>query len=159
MRITYGRGFEPDLSMRERVERAERVIDQHPQRDCPVQHFFAPGVYMRLMTIPAGVTLTGAVHRTEHLNIVLRGHIAASTDHDVQERRGGDIFMSQPGLKRIGRALEETVWITVHANPTDERDLDKLVPLLVEASNAELMGGRQNKQLLLQRARELEHQP
>jgi hypothetical protein len=143
-------------SMRDRVERLESIIEQAPQVDCPVQNFFAPGVYLRVMTIPAGVMLTGAVHKTKHLNIVLRGHIAASTDHDVAERRGGDIFVSGPGLKRAGLALEETVWITVHENPTNETDMDKLVPMLVEATNAQLLSGPQNKQLKAQGAQELE---
>lgn len=149
MRVRYGSGFEPvpAASMRRRVERLEAVIEQAPQVDCPVRHHFAPGIYMREMTIPAGVVLTGAVHKTEHLNIVLRGHIAANTADDVAERRGGDIFVSLPGLKRAGVALEETVWITIHANPTNETDLDKLVPMLVEATNAQLLGGRENRQL------------
>lgn len=159
MRITYGQGFAPAVPMRQRVERLERVIEQLPQAECPVRHHFAPGIYAREMTIPAGVTLTGAVHKTEHLNIVLRGHIAATTEHDARELRAGDVFISLPGLKRAGVAIEETVWITVHANPTDETDLDKLVPMLVEASNAQLLGGPENRQLLTQAAKELERKP
>lgn len=147
--------------MRERVERLEAVIEQAPQVDCPVQHFFAPGIYARAMTIPAGVILTGAVHKTEHLNIVLCGHIAATTDADARELQGGDVFVSKPGLKRAGVAIETTVWITIHANPSDERDLDKLVPMLVEATNAQLLGGPENRQLLVQAAKqqELESKP
>ncbi len=30
-------------------------------------HHFSPGIYMRELRIPAGVTLTGAIHKTEHL--------------------------------------------------------------------------------------------
>lgn len=142
--------------MRERVERLEASIEQMPQVECPVEHFFAPGIYARVMTIPAGVTLTGAAHKTEHLNIVLRGHIAATTLEDVRELKGGAIFVSQPGTKRAGVAVEETVWITVHANPGDERDLDKLVPLLVEATNAQLLGGPENRQRLANEAAEQE---
>jgi hypothetical protein len=52
---------------RAKVEALEDEIAKLPQVDCPVRHYFAPGLYAREMTIPAGVTLTGAVHKTEHL--------------------------------------------------------------------------------------------
>lgn len=142
-------------SMRERVERLESIIEQAPQVDCPVRHHFAPGVYMREMTIPAGVALTGAVHKTEHANIVLRGHIVATTDDGTRELRGGDIFVSKAGTKRAGVTLEETVWITVHATTTT--NLDALVEELSESTAAELLGGSQNKQLAVNRAQELEN--
>lgn len=146
-----------EAPMRERVEKLESVIEQAPQVDCPVRHHFAPGIYAREMTIPAGVVLTGAVHKTEHLNIVVRGHILATTDDGARELRGGDVFTSKPGTKRAGYAVEETVWITIHA--TTETDLDKLVEQLTESTSAQLLGGSENRQLMAQAAQELESKP
>jgi quercetin dioxygenase-like cupin family protein len=138
---------EADLraAMREKVEHLEEVLTRAPQIECPVRNIFAPGIYAREMTIPKGVVVTGAVHKTEHLNIVSKGHLAVVTDDGVKDLRAGAIFVSKPGAKKAAYAIEETLYITVHA--TDETDVDKLVELLTESTSAQLLGGAENKQL------------
>jgi hypothetical protein len=138
----------PD-DMREKVYALETEIAKLPQVECPVRNYFAPGIYAREMTIPKDVTLTGAVHRTEHLNIVSKGRIIVSTDSGMTLLEAPSTFVSKPGTKRVGHALEETVWTTIHA--TDTTDLDTLVEELTESTNAELLGGPDNKQLLANR--------
>lgn len=136
-------------SMRAKVYALEAELQQCPQVDCPVVNHFAPGIYAREMTIPAGVVLTGAVHKTEHLNIVSKGRISVSTDDGMKEVSAPYTFVSKPGTKRVGFAHEETVWTTIHA--TDETDLDKLVVELTESTNQELLGGDDNAQLIANR--------
>ena len=135
--------------MLEKVYALEAEIAKLPQVDCPVVNHFAPGIYAREMTIPAGVALTGAVHKTEHLNIISKGRIAVSTDDGMKEVSAPFAFVSKPGTKRVGLAIEETVWTTIHA--TETTDLDKLVEELTESTNAQLLGGPDNKQLLANR--------
>ncbi len=135
--------------LREKILAIEAEMAKLPQVDCPVRHHFAPGIYAREMTIPKGVTLTGAVHKTEHLNIVSKGRIAVSTDDGIREVSAPFTFVSKPGTKRIGHAIEETVWTTIHA--TDETDIDKLVEELTESKASELLGGPDNVQLRNQR--------
>lgn len=144
----------PVTSMREKVERLQSVLENHPQVECPVRHYFAPGVYAREMTIPAGVIATGAVHKTEHLSIISIGHCVLTTDDGVKEIHGPCTFVSKPGAKRALVAVTQTVITTIH--PTDETDLDKLCELLTESTSAQLLGGSENKQMLAQKARELE---
>jgi hypothetical protein len=141
------------IDMRSRVERLEAILAQAPQAECGLQHRFAPGVYMREMLVPAGVIATGAVHKTEHLTIVV-GHCVLTTDEGPQEFSGYSSFVSKPGAKRAIYAIEPTIVTTVH--PTDETDLDKLCELLTESRSAELLGGPCNRQLLAQKAKELE---
>jgi hypothetical protein len=138
-----------DRPMREKVYALEAELQKHPQVDCPVVNHFAPGIYAREMTIPAGVVLTGAVHKTEHLNIVSKGRISVSTDDGMKEVAAPYAFVSKPGTKRVGFAIEETVWTTIHA--THETDLDKLVIELTESTNQELLGGDDNAQLIANR--------
>lgn len=133
------------VSQREKVERLERVLEQAPQAECPVQHHFAPGVYLRTMVVPKGVIATGAVHKTEHLTIVA-GHCVLTTDEGPREFIGYETFVSKPGAKRAIVAIETTVVTTVH--PTEERDLDKLCALLTESRSDELLGAPGNRQLL-----------
>lgn len=130
--------------MRERVESLESEIQHMPQVDCPVWHFFAPGLYARKMLIPKGTVLTGAVHKTEHLCIV-SGDIDVTTHEGA--RRITDAHMviaSKPGEKRAGYAHADTYWTTIHA--TTETDLDKLVEELTESRSTELLGGDDNVQ-------------
>lgn len=135
----------PEISMRERVQRLESIIEKAPQVDCPVRHIFAPGVYAREMTIPAGVIATGAVHKTEHLSILSAGHCMLTTDEGAQELHAPYTGVSKPGIKRAIVAITECVLTTIHA--THETDLDKLVEQLTESSRSELLGGAKNKQL------------
>jgi hypothetical protein len=133
------------MPMRAQVELLEREIQKLPQADCPLWHFFAPGLYARKMLIPKGVALTGAVHKTEHLCIV-SGDLEVTTDDGVSRITSPQsIFTSKPGAKRAGYAHEDTFFTTVHA--TTETDLDKLVIELTESTSAELIGGRDNVQL------------
>lgn len=130
----------------DRVNRLEAELVKFPQRDCPVWHHFAPGVYARQMFIPAGTVLTGAVHKTEHLCIV-SGDIDVTTDEGMVHIRDlQHVFVSKPGTKRAGFTREDTLWTTVHV--TNETDLDKLVEELVEATSQQLLGGSENKQFL-----------
>lgn len=135
------------LTPRQKVQALEDEIAKLPQVDCPVRHYFVPGMYAREMTIPAGVTLTGAVHKTEHLSTISAGRILVESGEGVVEICAPYTFVSSPGAKRAGLALETTVWTTFHA--TDTTDLDELAEELTESTTAELLGGPRNKQVLL----------
>ncbi|MBD1412794.1 hypothetical protein NUJ30_08760 [Burkholderia contaminans] len=129
------------------VNRLEAEVSKLPQAACPVWHHFAPGLYARQMFIPAGTVLTGAVHKTEHLCIV-SGDIDVTTDDGVRRITAQQLVIkSAPGAKRAGFTHADTFWTTVHA--TDETDLDKLVVELTESTNQQLLGGDENRQLLI----------
>jgi len=123
----------------------ENELNTMPQAHCPVRHYFAGGIYAREMTIPGGVVLTGAVHRHEHLCTISQGTIMVSTDDGMKTLSAPHTIISKPGTKRVGYALETTVWTTYHL-VGDERDLDKLMFEITESTNAQLMGGCENVQ-------------
>lgn len=137
---------------RDKVVALEREIQLMPQVDCPVRHYFAPGMYAREMTIPEGVVVTGAVHRHEHLCTVSKGRLMVSTDEGMREVSAPCTLVSKAGTKRVGYALEETVWTTYHC--TTKTDLDEIMIEITESTNAELIGGRDNVQANMNRAAE-----
>lgn len=141
------------LTEREKVERLERVIGQLPPVECPTRHFFAPGVFLREMLVPAGVIATGAVHKTEHLTIVA-GHCLLTTDEGPKEFIGFHTIHSKPGAKRAISAISDTFVTTIHANPDDETDVAVLAERFTESKASELLGGAENRQRLAQDARE-----
>ena len=113
---------------------------------CPLTHHFAPGVYMREMLIPAGTTIVGKLHRHAHHNLVLRGLAVVATEFGDKVVKGGDVFVSQPGTKRAVRAIEDTVWITVHPNVSDTQDLSAIEEYVI-APSYEALGHEQKEKL------------
>lgn len=132
----------------DRMDRLQHESAKLPQVDCPMRHLFAPGIYLREMTIPAGTLVVGAVHKTEHYSIISKGRALVVTDDCESEVVAGTTILAKPGAQRAALALEDTVWTTIHHNPTDCQDLSVLVPLLVHAQADELLGGPANQQLL-----------
>lgn len=156
MIVTYGSGFgiKPQATQREKAERLERAMLALPQADCPVRHYFAPGLYAREMTIPQGVTVTGAVHKTEHLIVVSLGRLRVSTEGGWRDVAAGETITCKPGMKNAVYALEASRWTNFLPNPENITDTDKLTELFTESKASELLGGADNKQLLAQAATE-----
>lgn len=97
----------------------------------PVHHF-APGLYLRELTVPAGMLVVGKIHRREHPIIVLRGKAIIWSEHGTAVLEGGHLAISPPGIKRVALAIEDTTFLTIHANREDSRDLD-----VIEAEHIE----------------------
>lgn len=127
--------------LRARVMNLEDAIRQLPgaiigtnngKGNGDVEHYFANGVYCRSITIPAGMVLTGKIHRYECVNILAQGKVAVTNpeqEHpDILE--APHIWVSPPGSKRALYVMEDVVWITAHpakkgASEDDLEDLEK----------------------------------
>lgn len=120
---------------REDIQRLERVIREMPQVDIPTHHTFGPGFYARTIEIPAGATLTGKVHATEHIFIVSKGELAVATEDGTRTLRAPVQMVCRPGLKRAGYALTDVVCTNIHI--TEETDLARLEAELIEAESLE----------------------
>lgn len=110
--------------MRARVFRLQDELLKLPQLKQVLRHHFAGGVYAREMLIPAGAALVGRIHVSEHLCFITMGRISILTEEGVKCICAPATLISKPGAKRAGYALEDTIFVTVHA--TKETDLDKL---------------------------------
>lgn len=130
---------------RAHVQRIEDEISRHPQVHCPVRNFFARGMYIREMTIPAGTLATGAVHKTDHLTMIVKGRVKIISENGEQEYTAPATIMSRAGSKKAALAIEDTVMLTMHN--TFETDVYKLITELTDARPEELIGGSENKQL------------
>jgi hypothetical protein len=107
---------------------------------CPLQHRFAPGIYLREIHMPAGVFVVGHEHATEHFNIVLQGRAqvrlirADGESESVGMIEAPATFISEAGVRKVLIIEEDMIWQTVHANPDDERDIAKLEERYVRLS-------------------------
>lgn len=128
-----------DKSATELIEKTAFVVRELaklPQIECPVKHFFAPGVYVREIFMPAGSIVIGKIHKTEHFNIIERGRcLIRHDDGQVDVLQAPLTFVSKAGVQKILYIEEDTVWKTIHV--TSEVDLVKLEELLIEAPPVE----------------------
>lgn len=143
-----------ELATREKLATLEAQLLKVPQVDCPVRHYFAPGLYAREINIPAGTVLVGAIHKTENLIVVSKGRLRMVTGDGTQEVAAGDTFTCRAGMKNAAIALEDTRWTNFFANPDNITDTDKLVEVLSESKASDLLGGSTNPQIVANKAAE-----
>jgi hypothetical protein len=116
------------------VRDVQQQLSESPdQIDVPVQHHFAPGVYMRQMDAAAGTLVVSKMHRTEHMNILLKGSLTVATEDGIQLMTAPCVLKSMPGTKRIGYFHEDSSWITIH--PTSDTDLEKIEQQVIVPDN------------------------
>jgi hypothetical protein len=98
--------------------------------ELPTYHFFADGMYGRMLPRVKGILIVGKIHKREHFYIVMNGCVRVTTDEGVRDVRGPAVLVSSPGTKRAVLALEDSVCMTVHR--TDKTDLDEIEEELIE---------------------------
>jgi len=102
----------------------ENKLKKMPQVDMPPVHHFSNGVYARELFIPRGTLLIGKIHKYESLNILSQGTILIMTEEGEKMVSAPFHVVSPPGTKRVGFALTDVTWTTIHA--TEEKDLEKI---------------------------------
>lgn len=120
-----------------------QCLDGIESIDPPLTHHFSPSVYGREMLINKGSLIVGKTHRHAHLNIISKGKILVATEYGVQLLESPCSFISEIGIKRAVFAIEDTIWTTIHPNPTDTQDLSLLEDQLI-VPDGELIEFRQN---------------
>jgi len=114
------------------ILRIEQELLQMPQVSCPVEHYQVDGVYVRSMFIPAGTILTGKIHNFENIAILAKGRIRITNGTDSYIISEGHIMVDQPGVKRLGYAETDVIFITVHK--TANTEIDDIEKELVSAT-------------------------
>lgn len=114
------------------VEQVEGQMLALPQADCPVVHRFGPGIYIREVTLPAGIVAIGHAQRHEHMNVMLKGRVTMLNDNGTTtELVAPMVFVGKPGRK-VGFVHEEVVWQNIYA--TTETDVGKLEAKFLDKS-------------------------
>ena len=115
MRVTYGQGFAPAVTGRQKVERLQEEISKLPQFEPETTHTFHGGMYCREVFRPADVTIVGKVHRKEHFYLVVSGTVLITGgDGDAVEVTGPKLICSKPGTKRAVYSVTDALCMTFH---------------------------------------------
>lgn len=125
----------PDAPTREQIEEFGCFLqsleaDQDPP-DIGTAHHLAGDVYGRSVVIKAETFLVGLPHKEDHLNVCV-GDIVVWTEHGKQRLTGAHILPAKAGDMRVGFALADTTWLSVHVNRTGGTDLTAIEESLVE---------------------------
>ena len=89
-------------------------------------HHFSPGIYIREIHMKPDVVVLGARHRTEHLNVVLTGRAKVFMEGKVYDVVAPYTIKSGVDVRKVLWIQEHMIWQTIHANPDDETDIQKL---------------------------------
>lgn len=100
-----------------------------PQVECPVEHIFGPGIYIRQVFMPAGTIVVGYSHKIPSLNMVLSGKLALLEGGNVREVTAPYIFTSKEGRK-AAYVVDDCVFQNIYA--TNETDLEKLEEMCID---------------------------
>ncbi|OLD92626.1 MAG: hypothetical protein AUG84_00785 [Chloroflexi bacterium 13_1_20CM_4_66_7] len=116
------------------VERLEAAMLELPQAECDVVHSFAPGLYIRQVTLPAGAVAVGHYQKTTHLNVMLKGRVTMIEPDGSHIERAAPLTYIAAAGRKVGYVHEEVIWLNIYA--TDERDVEKLEALFLDKSPA-----------------------
>ena len=105
----------------------------------PITHNFSDQLYMRQMRMPAGSIVVSAVHHTDHFWFLMTGKILVTTNGETVEHIAPCYELSIKGAKRLIHCIEDCIFINVHKNPTNTKDMslveDKLYSFTIDEFN------------------------
>lgn len=102
--------------------------------ECPLNHTFLPGMYMREIFMPKGSKITSKIHKQRHPFFILKGKVRVWSDG-----RGWELFeapysgITEPGTRRVLDVLEDCNWVTIHGNPDNGEDLSLIENRIIES--------------------------
>ena len=97
----------------------------------PLKHTFTDGIYIRQMSMREGSAVIGKIHKHNHVWFLLTGHISVADEHNTIEHIAPCYVEAPAGSKRVIYAYEDSIWVNIHANPTNTQDLEELEELII----------------------------
>ena len=97
----------------------------------PIKHFFMKGVYVREMKMFKGTAVIGAIHKHLHMCFLLSGSLTVTDENGTKDYIAPCYIISNPGIKRVLYAHEDSSWYNIHQNPTNTEDIKKIEENLV----------------------------
>jgi hypothetical protein len=94
---------------------------------------FTPGLYIRELPMQANAMWISKIHLERHPYFVMSGRARVWVDNvGWQEIVAPHYGITEPGTRRIIWTIDDTVWVTVHHNPTDTHDLEEIEARIIE---------------------------
>ena len=94
--------------------------------DVTIKHSFADQVYIRQMNLKKDYVIVGAIHNHLHAWFLLSGKVLINNNGEKIEHVAPCYTVSEPGSKRLIYALEDSVFVNVHKNPSNTQNIEEL---------------------------------
>ena len=137
---------EGSIVTRQQVIEFEKIMQRGEKIELQTKHYFSDGLYAREIFIPKGVILTGMIHKYEQLNIMSLGEMDVLVNGFIKRVKAPFTTVSPPGIKRIARAIEDTIWTTILR--TELKDTDEIWNYFVTNSEEEYLNFTRQQPLL-----------
>tara|TARA_R110000744_G_scaffold376660_1_gene491053 strand:- start:448 stop:897 length:450 start_codon:yes stop_codon:yes gene_type:complete len=102
------------------------IVTNQDSKIFPLKHTFADGIYVRQMSMNKGSVVVGAIHKHLHVWFLLTGKIRVGTEESFEDYISPCYVVATPGTKRVIYAMEESIFVNIHKNPTNSQDIDFL---------------------------------
>jgi hypothetical protein len=105
------------------IDKLEWVMDSYEKVDCPLEHKFVKGMYIRKIFMPIlpdreATLVTSLIHITNHPYFILKGKVSVFSDNDGEQLlQAGDWGITRPATRRVLRIWENCTWVTCHFVP------------------------------------------
>ena len=96
----------------------------------PVVHTFTDGQYIREIFNPAGELIVTGIHKIQHPFFLLIGEMSILSKEGERRIKAPHYGITEVGTKRIIYAHTDCVFVTVHPNPSEERDISIIEKLI-----------------------------
>ena len=94
--------------------------------DVAIKHSFADQVYIRQMNLKKDYVIVGAIHNHLHAWFLLSGKVIINNNGEKIEHIAPCYTVSEPGSKRLIYAVEDSVFVNVHKNPSNTQNIEEL---------------------------------
>ena len=105
--------------------------------DIPISHFFADQIYIRQMNMKQDQIVVGAIHNHLHVWFLMKGRVIINNNGEIVEHIAPCYTISEPGSKRLIYALEDSIFVNVHKNPSNTKNIEELEKDIVSFNTEE----------------------
>jgi len=102
------------------------IVTHQDSKHFPLKHTFADGIYVRQMSMTRGSIVVGAIHKHLHVWFLLSGGISVATENGIEDYISPCYVVAKPGTKRVIYANEDSIFVNIHKNPTNTKDIQQL---------------------------------
>jgi len=103
----------------------------------PLTHNFADQLYIRRMDMVAGSVVVGAIHNHQHVWFLLTGKLSIYSNDKLEDYVAPCYVVSEPGTKRLIYAHEQSIFVNVHKNPSNTKNIEELEKEIVSFTEEE----------------------
>ena len=103
----------------------------------PLKHSFADQIYIRQMNMKKDTLVVGAIHNHLHVWFLLTGSLTIVTETSSEDFIAPCYVISKPGAKRVIYAHEDSIFVNIHKNPDNIKDIDELEAIIVSKNYKE----------------------